>query len=101
MRKEFIFSYKNYKIKIINSWSGGIKLYVDGDLRDHDTSHFANGKVALLSAKLGKLGILQVYPSSSFFSIEIDVCLIQKDQKQYLYSSHKRLPLKEQRLAGA
>lgn len=52
MRKEFEFTVKGHKIKIFNSWFGGAKLYVDGDFRDQDSTFIANGKTALLSAKL-------------------------------------------------
>jgi len=99
MRKEFQFKVKNHTIKIINTWTRGAKLYVDGDLRDQDSSFLANGKTALLSANLGDHGILEVNPLSDLMSVEMDVYLILNNSKQQVYSSHKRLSLAEQRTA--
>ncbi len=99
MRKEFEFTIKDHKIKIVNSWSRGAKLYIDGECRDQDSSFLANGKMALLSANLGKFGILEVYPISALISVEMDAFLIKDNNKQHVYSSHKRLSLTEQRLA--
>ncbi|ASP47326.1 hypothetical protein [Cognaticolwellia beringensis] len=99
MRKEFEFTVKDHKVKIVNSWSRGTKLYIDGDCRDQDTSFLANGKTALLSAKLGELGILEVFPKSALISVEMEAFLIKGHEKQHVYSSQKRLSLTEQRLA--
>ncbi len=98
MRKEFKFKVKGYDVKITNTWLGGAKLYVDGDFRDQDNTFLANGKSALLSAKIGDHGILEIYPLSDF-SVEMDVYLISNNSKQFVYSSHKRLSLTEQRIA--
>lgn len=99
MRKEFQFKVKNHTIKIISTWTRGVKLYVDGDLRDHDSSFLANGKTALLSANLGDNGVLEVNPVSGLISVEMDVYLILNNSKQRVYSSHERLSLTEQRIA--
>lgn len=98
MRKEFKFSVKNHKIKVTNSWFHGAKLYVDGDFRDFDKSLFANGKVSLLSANLGELGIIEIFPTA-FLTVEMDAYLVNDNTKQYVFSSHKRLSLTEQRTA--
>ena len=98
MRKEFKFNVKNHKIKVTNSWFHGAKLYVDGDFRDFDKSLSANGKVALLSANMGELGILEIFPVA-LFTVEIDAYLVFDNTKQYVFSSHKRLSLTEQRIA--
>ncbi|QYJ99425.1 hypothetical protein K0J45_09620 [Shewanella alkalitolerans] len=100
MRKVFEFTVKNHKVKIVNSWSRGAKLYIDGECRDHDSTFFANGKIALLSANLGEFGILEVFPLSGLISVEMDVFLINNNDKQHVFSSHKRLSLKEQRLTS-
>jgi hypothetical protein len=99
MRKVFQFKIKNHTIKIVNSWGNGVKLYVDGDLRDTDKSLFANGKVALLSANLKEYGILEIFPLSGLISVEMDAYLTLNNSKQYVFSSHKRLSLTEQRAA--
>ena len=99
MRKEFEFTIKDHKIKIVNTWSRGAKLYIDGEFRDQDSSFLANGKTALLSANLGKLGILEIFPVSALISVEMDAFLVKNNENQHIYSSHKRLSLTEQRLA--
>ncbi|KKO44116.1 hypothetical protein WG68_17530 [Arsukibacterium ikkense] len=55
MRKTWNFEVKGHSIKVVNSWLHGIKLYVDGDFRDHDRSLFAFGGEVLLSANLGEI----------------------------------------------
>ena len=99
MRKEFQFKVKGHDINVVNSWIREIKLYVDGDFSDQSRSFFANGKIALLSASIGDIGILEIYPVSTLISVEIDAYLIINNAKQYVYSSHKRLSLAEQRTA--
>lgn len=99
MRKEFEFSVKDNKVKVVNSWSGGVKLYINGENRDHDSSKYASGKSALLSANLGELGILEIFPKSGLFSVEMDAYLVTENDKQHIYSSDKRLTLRERRLA--
>lgn len=99
MRKEFEFTVKGHKIKIVNSWFGGAILYVDGDFRDQDSTFITNGKTALLSAKLADFGILEIFPISALISVEMDAFLITDDERLQVYSSHKRLTLAQQRLA--
>jgi len=99
MRKEFEFTVKGHKIKIVNSWFGGAILYVDGDFRDQDSTFIANGKTALLSAKLADFGILEIFPISALISVEMDAFLITDGERLQVYSSHKRLTLAQQRLA--
>ena len=99
MRKEFEFTVKDHKVKIVNSWTRGAKLYIDGECRDQDSTFLANGKTALLSADLGEFGILEVFPLSALISVEMDAFLNKDNEKQHVYSSHKRLSLTEQRLA--
>lgn len=99
MRKEFEFTVKNHRIKIVNSWFTGAKLYVDGHFCDKDYSLFAFGNKPLLSANLAEFGILEIFPKSALISVEIDAFLINHNEKQHVFSSHKRLSLKEKRLA--
>ncbi len=99
MRKEFKFKVKNHSIRIVNTWTRGVKLYVDGDLRDHDSSFFALGKAALLSANLGESGILEIFPMSALISVEMDAYLVSENSQQLVFSSHKRMSLTEQRAA--
>ena len=97
MRKEWKFNVKNHVVKIVNTWFSGVKLYIDGDLRDTDASFHANGKTVLLSANLSEHGILEISPKSKLISVEIDAHLIVNNVSHVVFSSHKRLSLTEQR----
>jgi hypothetical protein len=99
MSKVFQFKVKNHTVKIVNSWFRGVKLYVDGEFRDQDSSFLASGKKALLSTNLGDAGILEIYPLSALISVEMDAYLTLNNFTQHVYSSHKRLSLTEQRTA--
>lgn len=98
MRKIFEFAVKSHRVKITNSWFSGAKLYIDGELRDSDTTFFAFGKKTLLSAALGELGVLEIKPLSTVFTVEMDAFLVRGTSTQLVYSSHRRLSLSEQRL---
>lgn len=99
MRKIFEFTIKSNKIKVANSWSGGIKLYVNGDCKDFDSSLFCNEKTALLSAQIKDHGILEIFPKSGLISVEMDAFLVTDNERTHVYSSDSRLSLKQQRLA--
>ena len=99
MRKEFNFKVKGHDIRVTNAWFRGAKLYVDGDLRDFDKSLIATGKSALMSADLGDEGVLEIFPLSGMFSVELDAYLVKHEARQQVYSSHERLSLTEKRLA--
>ncbi|WP_166377450.1 hypothetical protein [Pseudoalteromonas sp. Z9A4] len=99
MRKSIEFTVKSIKVKIINSWFSGTKLYVNGDLRDTDKTLLAFRNNTLLSANLGELGVLEIKPLSGLITTEMDAYLVNDTNIQHVYSSHKRLSLKEQRVA--
>ncbi|OKY25848.1 hypothetical protein [Thalassotalea sp. PP2-459] len=99
MRKIFEFNVKGHKVKVINHWFGGMKLYVDGNIKDTDSSLFAFGKTALLSTGLDDHGVLEILPISRMLSVEIDAVLNNNKKLQHVYSSHRRLSLQQQRLA--
>jgi len=96
MRETWSFEVKGHSIKVVNSWLHGMKLYVDGDFKDHDRSFFAFGGKVLLSTNLGELGILEIEPGA-FVTVEIDVYLARDGKRQLVFSSTKRLPLSQQR----
>lgn len=98
MRKTWNFEVKGHVIKVVNSWLHGMKLYVDGDLRDHDRSFFASGTEVMLSARLAELGVLEIEPRS-LVTVEIEVYLAKDGQRQLVFSSTKRLSLSQQREA--
>lgn len=91
MRKEFEFTVKGHKVKIVNTWVRGAKLYIDGECRDRDSTLLANGKSVLMSASLGELGILEIFPKSALLSVEMDAFLTSRNGKQHVYSSRKKL----------
>lgn len=98
MSKEFSFVIQNHKIKIVNRWLDGIKLYIDGECRDQSRKLFALGNQTLLSANLNELGILEIVPNSGMFSIELDAYLLgSQEQRLHVYSSYDRVSLKAQR----
>lgn len=96
MRKTWNFEVKDHAIKVVNSWLHGMKLYVDGDLRDHDRSFFAFGGEVMLSANLGEVGVLEIQPRA-FVTVEIDAHLASEGKRQPVFSSTKRLSLSQQR----
>lgn len=98
MRKTWNFEVKGHSVKVTNSWLHGMKLYVDGDFKDHDGSFFASGGEVMLSANLGEAGILEIEPKA-FASVEIDAYLASDGKRQAVFSSTKRLSLSEQRSA--
>ncbi|MCF6264131.1 MAG: hypothetical protein L3J24_11160 [Xanthomonadales bacterium] len=89
MRKEWKFNVNNHAIRIANSWFGGIKLYIDGDFRDKDTSFFVFAKTVLLSARLHDGGILEISVESGLLSVEIDAHLVLNSGRKNIYSSDK------------
>ncbi|MDO6428569.1 hypothetical protein Q4489_16270 [Thalassotalea sp. 1_MG-2023] len=99
MRKVFEFNVKGHNIKVINHWFGGLKLYVDGNIKDTDRSLFAFGKTPLLTTNLDAHGTLEILPISKMLSVEIDAVLNNNKSLQHVYSSHRRLSLQQQRLA--
>jgi len=66
MRKEWKFNANNHANRVANSWFGGIKLYVDGDCRDTDTSFLVFAKTVLLSARLHDGDVLEISVESGF-----------------------------------
>lgn len=96
MRKTWNFEVKGHSITVVNSWLHGMKLYVDGDFKDHDRSFFTFGGKVLLSTNLGELGVLEIEPRA-FLTVEIDVYLASSGKRQPVFSSRKRLSLSQQR----
>lgn len=99
MAKEFNFVIKEHKVKVINHWFNGIKLYIDGECRDQSKTLFNIGNKTLLSANLGELGVLEIVPNLDFFFLGLDAYLSDtNNQRLHIYSSHGRIPLKAKRL---
>ena len=51
-QKEWIAEFQDHSIRVTNSWSGGAKLYIDGECRDTNSKMFASPSTPALSARL-------------------------------------------------
>ena len=51
-KREIVAEHEGHEIRVVNSWFGGAKLYVDGDCRDTTNELFALGGSPILSATL-------------------------------------------------
>jgi hypothetical protein len=66
MSKQWITEYEGHRIRVVNSWFSGIKLYVDGDLRDTNTQLVSlDSSQPLLSARVplrgGEASVVEVF----------------------------------------
>ncbi len=98
MKKEWIFIINNREVKVVNTWFGGKKLYVDGDLIDKDLSLFAWGNTAILTAKFEQASFLEICPRPDLLFLEIDAYLVSKTNTRlgatkHVFSSYRRLSL--------
>ena len=51
--KEWLATYENHEIRIVNTWFSGAKLYIDGDCRDTNTEYVTvSGNRPVLSATI-------------------------------------------------
>ena len=98
MLKEFNFKISDTKIRIVNTWFSGAKLYVNGEYRDYNNQLLILSKEVLLSANLGDLGIVEIEGKAGFISMELDAYLYKEQERLHIYSSHERISLKAQRL---
>ncbi len=96
--KEWKFNLKHHQIHITYHYFDGMKLYVDGDLRDFSNISVLFSNDVLLRANLPEIGDIDVTPSLPFFSLEVTVQLSQASDRFIVYSSHERVPLRAQRL---
>ncbi|GGO71567.1 hypothetical protein [Bowmanella pacifica] len=96
MNKEWNLTLNDQLIRITNSWFHGMKLYINGELKDHDRRLFALGNLVTLSAKLDDGSVLEVEPKA-IFTVEIKVYLTKDSERSAVFSSSDRLPLSQQR----
>tara|TARA_B100001142_G_scaffold308692_1_gene340450 strand:- start:467 stop:730 length:264 start_codon:yes stop_codon:yes gene_type:complete len=54
-QKEWFADHEGHKIRVVNTWFGGAKLYIDGECRDTTRAFIALGET-LLSARLNEAG---------------------------------------------
>ena len=60
--REVATTYKDQKIRVVNSWFAGCKLYIDGECRDTSSAMIATNKTTpLMTAKLNDEEILEIY----------------------------------------
>ena len=103
MKKEWIFIVDNQEIKVVNTWLFGIKLYVNGELRDKDFSLFTWGNTAILSANIAGEHVVEVCPRPDLIALEIDAYIIPNvnssisASSRHVFSSYRRLSLRQQR----
>lgn len=50
--KEWFAEVNGHKIRVENTWTGGTRLYIDGECRDRNTGWFALSRTRWLSAPL-------------------------------------------------
>jgi hypothetical protein len=99
MKKVWQFDVGGYSIRVTNSWLHGMKLYVDGDLKDYDRTFLTLGDVVMLSTRLGDVGVLEIEPKA-IFSVEIDAFLAAGSERRLCFSSTKRSSLSLAKLSG-
>jgi hypothetical protein len=52
-KKEWLAEFNGHQIRVVNTWLGGAKLYIDGDVRDTSAQQITvDKKGPLLSARL-------------------------------------------------
>lgn len=69
-RKEWIAAVNGHDIRVVNSWTGGTALYIDGECRDRNAGLFAPTKTRWLSARLKQgdpeSGLVEVFVEALF-----------------------------------
>lgn len=88
MSESWSFTAISHKIKVTNSWFFGVKLYVDGKLRDKDTSFLDFGEEAL-TAVLEHGRVLEVVPKPGLVSVQMDAYLIEEEHRRLVFSSYQ------------
>ena len=73
MQSQWVIERSGSKIRLVNSWLAGAKLYIDGDLKDFNNSKLASSKHIFLSGSFvnenGVREIVEVYVKSHLLSI--------------------------------
>lgn len=69
-RKEWTAAVNGHDIRVVNSWTGGTALYIDGECRDRNSGLFALTKTRWLSARLNQgapeSGLVEVFVEALF-----------------------------------
>jgi hypothetical protein len=68
--KEWAAVANGHNIRVVNTWTGGTNLYIDGECRDRNTGRYAIRKTLWLSAPLTQgdpeSGLVQVFVKAIF-----------------------------------
>lgn len=68
-------------VRVVNSWTSGTRLYIDGECRDRNTGWFAPTKTLWLSAPLTQgapeSGLVQVFVRA-LFSVKAQIVVAGK-----------------------
>ena len=75
--KEWTTNVDGHHIRVVNTWSGGTRLYIDGECRDRNYGMFAPGWRFWLSARL-----LQGDIRSPL--VEVEVCALMRVKARIL-----------------
>ena len=76
--KTWIAEVHGHPIRVENSWTGGAKLYVDGECRDTTSRLVANPKAPALSARLqandASSPLIEVF-IKALFTVKAKICV--------------------------
>ncbi len=79
MRKEYVAHHAGKEILVVNSWTGGARLYIEGNLVDTDNSLFASPKMPMLRGAVqnadGSRSRVEVYGKSNLLSVQMKICV--------------------------
>lgn len=53
-KKEWVAHHDGQEIRVVNTWTGGTRLYINGECRDRNDGWFALGWTPWLSARLSQ-----------------------------------------------
>lgn len=75
-KKEIVANFKDHQIRVVNTWLGGAKLYIDGDCRDTCNDLFAKSGTPSLSASIegdGTKHVIEVF-IKAIVNVKIKIC---------------------------
>ncbi|AKC86509.1 hypothetical protein [Pseudoxanthomonas suwonensis] len=80
-QKEWIANVHGHEVRVVNTWTGGTRLYIDGDCRDRNHGLFAPTWRRWLSAR-----VVQGDPSSDLVEVHL-VALLQVKARIFVNGS--------------
>lgn len=77
-QREWIAEIDGHSVRVSNSWTGGAKLYVDGECRDTNTRMFLTSSSPALSARLDRSNVgsplIEVF-MKAVFTVKAKICV--------------------------